>query len=223
MAQAEGNVSGHQSRTCGEVAINLLCDYYGRDFDRSMVLDILKPGTKGESSTAQLRDALIGLGFGCRVVRGTVEDLTQEDSPVIVLAKRDADDPIGHFVTVIWDPSAEQFSVFDPLNSDKPVRASVSGLESHWTGIALLTTWQPSSSPLQRLPIIHLVLAIALGGAVGAVVFLRRKPRQTGLATLLVLTMFSSQASAQSAAKGAVDKSTTNDQVVRSSFLMSAR
>jgi ABC-type bacteriocin/lantibiotic exporter with double-glycine peptidase domain len=123
---------------CGEICIRLLCEYYHVSFDEDQVRKLLEPGPSGETTVARMGDALEALGFDSRAVKGSVDQLRREKSPVIIFAKQSRADAIGHFAVVMWDSSNERPIVIDPLTRAEPFVVTADDFGKVWSGVAIL-------------------------------------------------------------------------------------
>jgi ABC-type bacteriocin/lantibiotic exporter with double-glycine peptidase domain len=142
-----GGEASVRTRGCGEISVQLLCYYYDLPFHREEVLKVLQPGKMGEVSVARMCEALEGAGLRCQALRGTFDSIRETRAPLIVFAKVDPDDTIGHFAVALYNESSGAVTVFDPLVQEQPLNVSEVDFMNVWTGVAISASPPPKDTP----------------------------------------------------------------------------
>jgi ABC-type bacteriocin/lantibiotic exporter with double-glycine peptidase domain len=164
--EASPDGTAAESRTCGDLCVQLLCEYYGRPFDLHSVRESLQLGPGGRCTAENLRSTLNERGISTTAVRGEIDAVKTVTTPVILHVKHRPEDSVGHFVLLIPDSASGQLMAYDPFYASTPVAVTDEMLLRTWTGLALLVNERDGSDPF-RLPFITLILpAICFGGVI---------------------------------------------------------
>lgn len=158
-----------ETRSCGDVCVQLVAQYYGRPFDLGIVREALRLDEHGACSLDDLEKAFEICGLRAVAVHGDAPAIEQTGCPVIIHVRNGLDQAGGHFAVVIYDGKSGRLVAYDPFYSAVPTPIDRETLARSWSGDALLVRPQSSASTA------HLILFSSCGAIVGALLGMLRR------------------------------------------------
>lgn len=123
--------------SCGELAVRIVSELYGRPYQREETLKELALDSDGNTSLARIAKTLESSGFSCRIVRGSLDDLSRINGAAVVHLTKPLDDA-GHFSVVTRDITTGRLVALDPIFSSSPIDIKKARLDQVWDGYCIL-------------------------------------------------------------------------------------
>jgi ABC-type bacteriocin/lantibiotic exporter with double-glycine peptidase domain len=127
-----------ERRTCGDVCVEVLCDFYGLPFDLDRARTLLRVDDSGDCSLADLQHTIEELGLTAHVVQGDVESVLQIEVPIVRHIRQPGAVVGNHFCVAIPDAKAGALMAIEPFAANRPIPITHDMLERSWTGVALI-------------------------------------------------------------------------------------